>query len=254
MISQTREIHDAVGELIAQLRQLHEVQILVEARFVRIPDTLFERVGIHFDSATDPQDAAGLAAADEKSAMLSDLEVALFLRAANSSPKANLIAAPKITLFNGQSGSISMSSVDEGRDGTFKFQAVCSDDHRSVRLRFAVGAETNISDARVRTVSESKTLLLNVTDDVTSEMLGAARPNRGLPLLGDIPYISRVFQNTGDSAKASHDCSAHSAHHRPRRRSSRNRCSVGSTPRIIVQEEEEALLGIDVETSAASKP
>lgn len=49
IVSQTQEVQDQIQDLLQQLRELNDVQIVVEVRFVSLADSFFERIGIDFD-------------------------------------------------------------------------------------------------------------------------------------------------------------------------------------------------------------
>lgn len=49
IVSQTQEVQDQIQDLLTQLRELNDVQIVVEVRFVSLSDSFFERIGIDFD-------------------------------------------------------------------------------------------------------------------------------------------------------------------------------------------------------------
>ena len=49
IVSQTQEIQDEIQDLLKKLRELNDVQIVVEVRFVNLNDEYFERIGIDFD-------------------------------------------------------------------------------------------------------------------------------------------------------------------------------------------------------------
>ena len=49
IVSQTQEIQDKIQDLLKKLRELNDVQIVVEVRFISLRDEFFERVGIDFD-------------------------------------------------------------------------------------------------------------------------------------------------------------------------------------------------------------
>lgn len=49
VVSNTQEVQDQIQDLLTRLRQLNDVQIVVEVRFITLRDSFFERVGIDFD-------------------------------------------------------------------------------------------------------------------------------------------------------------------------------------------------------------
>lgn len=49
IVSNTQQVQDQIQDLLEKLRELNDVQIVVEVRFVILTDNFFERVGIDFD-------------------------------------------------------------------------------------------------------------------------------------------------------------------------------------------------------------
>ena len=164
VVSAPQETQDKVQNLLKKLRELNDVQIVVEVRFVTLQDDFFEQVGIDFDfqlndntggAATDnitgdnvlagggsgivgtespftgvgPLDTTqdfdlaflqgGFTASDPLFgnvvgsaasfgfAILSDIEVFFMLQAGKSNTRSNITQAPTVTMFNGQSASVS---------------------------------------------------------------------------------------------------------------------------------------------------
>ncbi len=159
IVTQTQENQDRIQNLLQRLRELNDVQIVVEVRFITLRDDFFERIGIDFDfrindnanftATTIPEDAsttggsatigrapiAELAvptldldipfnqnsfgsavpqfggfdpatAANFGFAILSDIEVFFLLQAAKGDQRSNVVQAPTVTMFNGQSASV----------------------------------------------------------------------------------------------------------------------------------------------------
>lgn len=49
IVSNTQQVQDQIQDLLEKLRELNDVQIVVEVRFIILTDNFFERVGIDFD-------------------------------------------------------------------------------------------------------------------------------------------------------------------------------------------------------------
>ncbi len=49
IVSQTQEVQDQIQDLLQKLRELNDVQIVVEVRFIILRDDFFERIGVDFD-------------------------------------------------------------------------------------------------------------------------------------------------------------------------------------------------------------
>ena len=162
VVSAPQETQDKVQDLLRKLRELNDVQIVVEVRFVTLQDDFFERVGIDFDFSIDDNtggvgqnaigdnllvnggsgvvgladqftggavpstqgfdlsflqgsflESAPLFGADVGSAatfgfaILSDIEVFFLLQAGKGNTRTNITQAPTVTMFNGQSASVS---------------------------------------------------------------------------------------------------------------------------------------------------
>ncbi len=58
IVTQTQENQDRIQDLLTRLRELNDVQIVVEVRFIQLRDDFFERIGIDFDLKWN--DASGL--------------------------------------------------------------------------------------------------------------------------------------------------------------------------------------------------
>lgn len=250
-------------------------------------------------------------------AILSDIEAFMFVRAAQGDRRSNVMFAPKLTLFNGQRGTVQsqlqrpfvvalipvasafnigfqpvIQTIPEGTSLTV--QAVVSADRRYVRLS-VLPVFTNITDVFTFSfvagggitgnvggggggggnfggggggnfggggggggnfgggggggnnnqgggAGGSVTVQQPVVDIVTVDtvvsvpdggtvLLGGVKTLReqrnmaGVPILNKLPYISRLFKNTGVGRET-------------------ESLMLMVTPRIIIQEEEEELLGI----------
>lgn len=53
VVSQTEEVHQAISDLLDQLRRLQDLQVTIEVRFITLNDNFFERIGIDFDFSID---------------------------------------------------------------------------------------------------------------------------------------------------------------------------------------------------------
>jgi general secretion pathway protein D len=48
VISQTEEVHQAIADLLEQLRRNQDLQVTIEVRFITLNDNFFERIGVDF--------------------------------------------------------------------------------------------------------------------------------------------------------------------------------------------------------------
>jgi len=223
--------------------------------------------------------------------ILSDVEAYLYLEAAQSTERSNILQAPKVTLFNGQQALVQdvtdtpfvVSVIPVVGDfaaalqpvivvlseGSFMtVQAVASPDRRYVRLtvvpffsqigdvtQFTFTGSTSTSrdtssddeEKKEKTTSTSGstsgttvqlpeysyvtvTTTVSVPDGGTIllggiKRLSEGRNEKGVPILNKIPFINRLFKNTGIGRETTS-------------------LMMMVTPRIIIQEEEEESLGV----------
>lgn len=226
-------------------------------------------------------------------AILSDLEAFFLINAAQGDRRSNVLQAPKVTLFNGQTAFVSDTSQSPFvisvipvvgdfaaaqqpvivilSEGTFlTVQAVVSADRRFVRLTVVpffsnigevntftfTGSDTTTTDSSSEGPDDATTGRTNRTTRTTAgttvqlptfsfvtvtttvsvpdggtillggiKRLSEGRNEFGVPLLNKIPYINRLFSNVGIGRET-------------------QSLMMMVTPRIIIQEEEEAnLLG-----------
>ena len=244
IVTQTQEIQDEIQDLLKKLRELNDVQIVIEVRFMTLSDNFFEQIGVDFDfnlndnsgfdALTDIDSVAdsavvgngagtignpnnpfgrnvgftqdtitsavagfgsSLAEGNPASigfAILSDIEVFFLLQAAQGSSRTNVMQAPTVTMFNGQSASISdgqqqpfvtgvipvVGDFAVGQqpiitlipDGTnLSVQATVSEDRRFVRLNLSPFF-SEITDVQTFTFDGS-TSTERSTDSVLDDLL-----------------------------------------------------------------------------------
>ena len=219
-------------------------------------------------------------------AFLSDIQVFLFMEAAQGDTRTNVMQAPKITLFNGQTASLNVGdtqffvmdvSVQTLANGNVVFQprsqgyfngiqltiqAIISADRRTVRLspnitmQNLVPGPVNLFPVVVPIfphVGMGGMALPNAADPITFtqmiqqpviqsimvqttvavpdggtvlmgglKRLSESRNEFGPPILSKIPYINRLFRNTGYGRESTS-------------------LLMMITPRIVIQEEEEQI-------------
>lgn len=247
VVNNTQEVQDQIVDLLKKLRELNDVQIVIEVRFITLNDDFFERVGVDFDFSlndnlpagfdptadTLPRSAAvglgiggtptanldlqflqdsfnsaapevGFAGFDPTSAasfgfaILSDIEVFLLIQAAKGNERSNLLQSPTVTMFNGQSASVTdgfqqpfVTSVTPVvgdfavahqpvitilPDGTnLNVSAVVSNDRRSVRMTL-VPQFTQIGDVQTFTFSGSQSTEV-ATNSLLDDLLDIATPD-----------------------------------------------------------------------------
>ena len=251
IVSQSQEVQDEIQDLLKKLRELNDVQIVVEVRFVSLRDEFFERVGIDFDFSINDNNPAGsdptadtvsgsrvvgreptdtvdftptsdldlrfvqnsfsaaepifggfqaAQAANFGFAILSDIEVFFLIQAAKGDTRTNITQAPTVTMFNGQSASVTDGAsrpfvtsvvpvvgdfavahqpiITILPDGTnLNVTAVVSDDRRFVRLQL-VPFFTQVTDVDTFTFDGSTTTeqsSTSVLDNLLEAVDGGSR-------------------------------------------------------------------------------
>jgi general secretion pathway protein D len=134
VVSQTEDVHEQIADLLEQMRRLLDVQIVVEARFLSVPQTFLleqllgvgmtlpepqiratsfvsedglERIGIDFDVAPI-EDELG----PKRYALLTDAQVKRLLEGVQADATASVMAAPKVAIFNGQRAFLALQGID----------------------------------------------------------------------------------------------------------------------------------------------
>jgi general secretion pathway protein D len=244
IVSQTQEVQDEIQDLLQKLRELNDVQIVIEVRFITLRDNFFERIGIDFDfrindtadipnplpdvleesvvvgrepvpeifTPTADLDVAFLqnsfasavpnfggfdvgTAANFGFAILSDIEVFFLIQASKGDNRSNIMQAPTVTMFNGQSASVTDGALRPFvtsvipvvgdfavaqqpvitllPDGTsMNVQAVVSNDRKSVRMTLVPffsqvqDVQTFTFDGTKKTRRETDSLLEDLLDGI----------------------------------------------------------------------------------------
>jgi general secretion pathway protein D len=279
IVSQTQAIQDEIQDLLKKLRELNDVQIVVEVRFVSLRDEFFERVGIDFDFSIndnsavvdpnadvvtggstiigrDPTDTVNFTpttdldlrfvqnsfnaaepifggfqaaqAANFGFAILSDIEVFFLIQAAKGDQRTNITQAPTVTMFNGQSASVTDGAqrpfvtsvvpvvgdfavahqpiITILPDGTnLNVTAVVSDDRRFVRLQLVpfftqvTDVDTFTFDGSTTTSQTSNSVLDNLLDAVDGGTRQQDEDSQTVTTQGitvQLPVLSTTSVNT----------------------------------------------------------
>ena len=125
VINQTPAIHKQIGELLAALRRLQDTEVVVEVRLMTLSDSLCERIakdlnvclgGVPGQLAIQacPAQAGGC----PKVAFLNDQQVRKVLESAQGDRRSNIIQAPKMTVFNGQTAALNIADQPHLITGT----------------------------------------------------------------------------------------------------------------------------------------
>lgn len=234
VIRQTPEAHEEIADLLKQLRRLQDIQVTLELRYVAVPSTYFERIGVDFDRDEPRYEnwnkfVSGrrlnsfVPELDEDGhVVLGEGATKALIRSMQSETRTNIMFAPKITLFNGQSARILNDDVDNGTG--LLVQAVISADRRHVRVRLArdsADALDVLSSVKTYTPADGHTIVIDRGTTRTIRQVSS-----GVPFVSKVPYVNRLFKNTAAAVDE-------------------QRLLLMVTPRVVIQEEEEELLGVE---------
>ena len=153
-----------------------DAQVVVEVRVINTSDEVFDRIGLDFDinlktggrSAGQPQGPVSR----PKPAFIDDVQLFQLMEAAQGDQRTNVMQAPRLTMFNGQSASLSVTNqqffvtqvqaIQNGGQLVFlptntnfatgvqiNLQPVVSGDRRFVRINFGNIQLTNLASAIV---------------------------------------------------------------------------------------------------------
>lgn len=216
VVRQTAARHAEIQDLLAALRRLQDVEVTVEVRFVAVTPEMMKQLGL----------LAGEQLTQPGSVVLDDTQVTLLLRAVQEDRNANVLQAPKLTMFNGQQAVMELAeqqrfvtgvewvpvgtrSVPQPRVrpvGTGIRLAVLptvAPDNRTVNLQLAVNlTRDNHAEGEENAVVRQRDLVvekaLKLTDGATAAVTGWTRHRElrrdlSSPVLSKIPYLSKLF-------------------------------------------------------------
>jgi len=116
IVTQTPENQRELANLLEQLRETRSIQVQIEARYVACDEQVVKGLIAEWQKTAAPmtrpillthpttrQDAAGI--------FLDDAQVNQLLRASEKAPNSAVLAAPRITLFNGQRAYVRVTSL-----------------------------------------------------------------------------------------------------------------------------------------------
>jgi|GEM_PF-2660570 len=224
VVRQTQAVHDKIVTLLSHLRREQDIQVGVEIRLVEVPDRFSERVGIDFDFTTGETQASEKVGMNfdfthEELPLLDADELKTLLETVQQDPRSNLLSSPKVTLFNGQT--LWLNKLAE-EDDSLVLNADISSDRRTIKLTVATRGNKDgksVVITRTARVPDGLTFLVNCGP--------VPQKSSGVPMPVMAPR-SRLFTRKTSQHKPSHRV-------------------LMITPRMVVQEEEEELLGIPVE-------
>jgi hypothetical protein len=235
IVNQNREVQGEVVALLAALRRLQDVEVAVEVRVVHLspemaarfrlkagfeagkPDAVDKFVGITtFGEALGVHGPPKVEKIDKviDAAILTGKELYPWFELFQTDPATNIVQAPKITMANGQRAKVMAPGLQ------YRLLPKVSTDYRSVRL------ETNLQLAQQPLVETNGFRQTNVIPDGQTmavslgQVMVNARIASAVPVLGDIPFVSRLFRSVETIRET-------------------REVFVFVTPRVIVQQEAE---------------
>lgn len=118
VVNQTADVHEQVAELLTSLRRLQDTEVSVDVRWMTVPGSSFERIAREMPKSLSVEmmkDAAHAEIASRplpscrpadcgKVAFLNDSQLRKILELAKADRSTHAMRAPKMTLFNGQTG------------------------------------------------------------------------------------------------------------------------------------------------------
>ncbi len=127
--------------------------------------------------------------------ILTDQQADLLLQAVQNNDRSHLIQGPKITLFNGRTAVVTdfmVGGTQHPLNQALHLQPVISADRRNVRLNLRVSDLESLeaeSRSYVNTVPDGKTLLIEIVQRDVNEV--------GVPMSDKVSNASKLFKSTG---------------------------------------------------------
>jgi type II secretory pathway component GspD/PulD (secretin) len=217
VVNQTPDIQEQVADLLAALRRLQSVQVALEIRIISTSDDAPERIGVDFNAPPPPQPRKSANGVN----FLNTTQVVRMLEAVQGDKRANIMQAPKMTMLSGQTGTICTPGY------RMTARPIVSADRKFVQLALNVDlTDTDEAAPKSKPATTSFNNTLTIPDGGTVLMSGLkkeveTRCEVGVPVMSRVPYVGRLFRSVGYGRES-------------------QSLLVMVTPRIIVEEEEEA--------------
>lgn len=168
VVSQTSSVHQEIADLLEQLTRLQSVQVTLRTKLLRTSRMGIERMK---ETAARHGVSGGIvllsSEASESASMISSSELKLLLMSAKAGQEP-VQQTPTLTLFNGQTANLQMAP-ENGKKLSLEFQAVCSENHKSVRLRCKTSLDPSSSKSAPHTIPKGKTLILRASPTPKSD-------------------------------------------------------------------------------------
>jgi RNA polymerase sigma factor (sigma-70 family) len=119
VVDQSAENHERINAFLSSLHRLQDVSVVVEARFISVPEDFYPRLMETVDLEPDEpgpcreiqcKTAGSIRSSTGKQlGILTDRQVLRFVQNACDNPGANIMQAPKMTLFDGQTSVVAVT-------------------------------------------------------------------------------------------------------------------------------------------------
>ena len=156
VIRTTSDVHQEIAALLSQLRNLQDTQVALEMSII----------SVHADQIPKEIDGSSKAS----SLVLAPTAKRLFVEKWQGDRRSNILQMPKITLFNGQTATLSSSEQGFGeRPLNLVMTSVASANHKSVRLSLGINGKSFDTAVRSQheTLQEGQSLIVDITDDIS---------------------------------------------------------------------------------------
>jgi type II secretory pathway component GspD/PulD (secretin) len=259
VVNQTLDVQEQVADLLAALRRSQDTEVALEVRVLSVPDETFARAGVEFDPAAGPR--------LPKMVFLNGAQVRRLLEVAKADARTNVEQLPRVTLCNGQAGTLDLTRPQPVLVGAdLKVIGDCatvlprlellrtglrltarpdvSADRRFVKVELCVDhAELAAGPPtlpRPELARHSCALTACVPDGATVVLggfktAGEAEKECAPPVVNNIPYLNRLFANAHCGPEA-------------------QRVLMLVTPRVVVAEEKEEVKPQACRPAGASCP
>ena len=163
VITQTRENHQEIAGLLDKLRESRSIQISIEMRFIGVRRGLLadiaRQAGVELDTADKASPPADAKAPTIRFRFcVDDAKLKTVLAAVQAAKDATVLSAPRMTMFNGQTGTVTVgterahiSGYRAGKPGEEKWVPVTAtvSDGINVEVQATVSADRKFVTARL---------------------------------------------------------------------------------------------------------
>jgi general secretion pathway protein D len=239
VVNQTPAVHEQVAGLLATLRRLQDLEVVVEVRFLSVPDDVLARL----------RPGEGKGGPGSEAEALDSTQARQFLEGVQADARSNVMQAPKVTAFNGQAVTFDATERRTFVTGTdlvwengrpvhvprtvvepvgvdLSLRPVVAEDRRSVHVELT----TTVSEVETRPSQPARLNMLKydtalALPDGRTALLDMGRRVREeapapVPVLSDLPGVGAWLRKSGTRPESDH-------------------VLLMVTPRIVVPEEPE---------------